>query len=548
LPIRAGLIFLAILLSVMASALPAHAAAPTIKVAIIVGPVGDLTPLYLRLAEDAAAAAEAAGADVARAYSPEATPANVLEAVEDANIVIYYGHGTGFPNPYSSYLNPASYNGWGLQGPRARGTHEDSFANGTLKYYGEEWIAANAKPAPGFIMIYSNTCYAPGAGEGKDGPATPAQAQERVGYYSRAPLTMGASAYFAIDFTYGASRLVRNILSDPTLSYGDVFAAEDLYQSAAVTSLPHPLINGAQILLHRTHYLNGELNYWYAFAGDPTASAASSWDDTPPALQRVDPDADEKAVARDTSVIVEFDEPLFGVFDDAVTLHDGLGNEVAGSVWYNPDIYRITFLPDKPLAEGAEYTLELGDVIRDRMGNAIKTQSLFFRTWGPTTGDDLFFGTPRSATLNEGEHDIFAFDEDGKQTDKRTISAGIDTRLAVSARVSIAGHPGMYLAIAGGENAGFYLPERAAVSYLPGVAWFNKFAEPRPLILPAGEYGHYRLLVDDWFAVPVQAVKEELEVAIDAHAVINGESHLRIADGEMAGLWIKETIETVLAD
>ena len=55
---------------------PAYATVPT-KVAIIVGPVGELTPTYLALAERAAATAEQHGATVARAYSPNATPANV---------------------------------------------------------------------------------------------------------------------------------------------------------------------------------------------------------------------------------------------------------------------------------------------------------------------------------------------------------------------------------------------------------------------------------------------------------------------------------------
>jgi len=65
-----------------------HAAAAPTKVAIIVGPVGSLTPTYLALAELAAAEASRGGATVARAYSPNATPAAVLAAVKDANIVI----------------------------------------------------------------------------------------------------------------------------------------------------------------------------------------------------------------------------------------------------------------------------------------------------------------------------------------------------------------------------------------------------------------------------------------------------------------------------
>ena len=78
---------------------PTFAFAP-IKVAIIVGPVGSLTPTYLALADAAAWTAEQQGAVVARAYSPNATPGNVLAAVADANIVIYFGHGYGYPSPY----------------------------------------------------------------------------------------------------------------------------------------------------------------------------------------------------------------------------------------------------------------------------------------------------------------------------------------------------------------------------------------------------------------------------------------------------------------
>ena len=144
----------AVLAVVLAAAaipfVPSPAAAAAIRVAIIVGPVGEeLTPQYIELAEMAADEAERSGATVLRAYSPKATPRRVLRAVEGANIVIYFGHGTGFPNPYSETLKPEVVDGWALQGPHARGTHEDDLAKGRLAYYGEAWLAANAHPAPG---------------------------------------------------------------------------------------------------------------------------------------------------------------------------------------------------------------------------------------------------------------------------------------------------------------------------------------------------------------------------------------------------------------
>ena len=254
---------------------PTRAATPA-RVAIIVGPVGDeLTPVYIALAEAAAAAAETRGATVARAYSPDASAENVLAAVAGANIVVYLGHGVGTPNPYSASPSAATTNGWGLNGPNANGTHADAWSDGSLAYYGEAWIAEHARPAPGWVMIYSNACYAPGASEGSDMPASEEIAAQRVGAYSRAPLAeLGASAYFATDFYEGAAHLVARLLDQPTLPYGDAFASEPRFVTDGLTRLAHASVEGAETWLHRSAYFEGKVDYWYAFAGDPTATFA----------------------------------------------------------------------------------------------------------------------------------------------------------------------------------------------------------------------------------------------------------------------------------
>ena len=258
----------------MAFAAPAAGSEVPLKVAVIVGPVGEeLTPIYLALGEATATAAEARGAIVARAYSPEATADRVLDAVEGANIVVYLGHGVGTPNPYSSAADPATTNGWGLNGPAARGDHADSSQDGTLAYYGEAWIAANARPAPGWVMIYSNACYAPGASEGFDTPADEVTAAARVRAYARGPLVdLGASAYFATDFYEGAAHLVAILLDQPGLPYGEVFASEPRFVADALVRLPDPAVAGSETWLHRSAYFEGKVDYWYAFAGNPAAS------------------------------------------------------------------------------------------------------------------------------------------------------------------------------------------------------------------------------------------------------------------------------------
>ena len=253
---------------------PAAAAKPAAKVAIIVGPVGEkLTPVYISLADAAAAAADERGATVVRAYSPDADEHSVLEAVRDANIVIYFGHGVGTPNPYSDTPSPLTTNGWGLNGPNRRGDHSDSFSDGALAYYGEAWIAQHARPAPGWVMIYSNACYAPGASEGQHEPATKSVAAARVSAYSRAPLAdLGASAYFATDFFEGAAHLVSALLDGPNLTYRDIFMSEPRFDADALITQAHATIEGAETWLHNSPYFEGKTDYWYAFAGDPESS------------------------------------------------------------------------------------------------------------------------------------------------------------------------------------------------------------------------------------------------------------------------------------
>lgn len=286
-----------VLLAGFALPAPARAASP-FKVAVIVGPVGDaLTPVYIGLAEAAAAAAEQRGASVARAYSPNASAQNVLDAVDGASIVVYLGHGVGTPNPYSASPSAETTNGWGLNGPNAVGTHADSWQDGTLAYYGEAWIAANARPAPGWVMIYSNACYAPGASEGFDTPATEEVAAQRVGAYSRAPLAdLGASAYFATDFYEGAAYLVGSLLDAPATPFADVFASEPRFAADGLVRLPHATVAGAETWLDRTAYFDGKVDYWYAFAGNPTASLAAPGTAVPASMVAPAPDLGVYAV------------------------------------------------------------------------------------------------------------------------------------------------------------------------------------------------------------------------------------------------------------
>lgn len=262
-----ALIGAAVLIGSFAFAPPAQAATAP-KVAIIVGPTGSLTSTYIRLANDVAAAAKAQGARGAKAYSPKATPSNVKSAVRNANIVVYFGHGNGYPNPYTSTLSPEKQNGWGLQGPNAYGTHADSWSNGTLKYYGERWIRKNTRPAPGWVMVYGQTCYAAGSNEGWVGLASTKVAKKHVAYYSRTPLKTGASAFFATNYA-DQDELVRRMLRHRDWTYGRIFRQGDGFHGMDVKA-SHPFASG-QVRLSKYR------DWYYAFAGRPGKTPRGTW-------------------------------------------------------------------------------------------------------------------------------------------------------------------------------------------------------------------------------------------------------------------------------
>jgi putative cell wall-binding protein len=265
---------------------PASAAGE--KVVIIVGPTGSQTAGFRSTGDSIAATARAAGATVVKVYSPNATWANVRAALNGANIVVYLGHGNGYPNPYTSGTEYTDrVNGWGLNRTTTNGD-SDNWST-TMVYCGEkallgtltssdgaaqrQYCSGGITPAPGFVMIYNKACYTPGAGEGYDVKATESVAFQRVRNYSYPALKNGASAYFATDIHNGAQYLVDAILRNPTMTYGDVARNAPGYDAVAQRHFGHPDLSGKQVWIQRTGGSN--LDYWYAYAGNPAASFAN---------------------------------------------------------------------------------------------------------------------------------------------------------------------------------------------------------------------------------------------------------------------------------
>ena len=295
-PHRARVLPLALSLVLAAGVMAAVGVAPTVaaesgpRVAIIVGPVGGLTDNYRARGDQVAAAATAAGATVTKAYSPNATWANVRSAVQGANIIVYFGHGNGYPNPYTTgYEYTDRVNGWGLNRTTSNG--DSDLWSSTMAYCGEKALLGTLtssdgavqrqycaggpiEPAPGFAMVYGQAHYTSGFGERyeEDTPITTlSEAQQRVRNYSFPVFALGGSAYFAT--AYGdADEIVTRLLTD-TRPFGEIFASGEGYSPSTLTKTAHPDVGGGvEYWVQRTVIDNfhfGDPDYWYAFAGDP---------------------------------------------------------------------------------------------------------------------------------------------------------------------------------------------------------------------------------------------------------------------------------------
>lgn len=188
-------------------ALPAAAApaAPQPKVAIIVGPVASSTASYKSDGDAAYAEALKYTSNVVKVYTPNATWAAAKKAMQGASIVIYMGHGNGFPSPYRSSPWPYSQNGLGLN-PTAGGN------NSTTKYYGEYYLAREVDLAPNAIVLLHHLCYASGNSESGKPKPTLAQAKARVDNMAAGWLKAGAAAVVA-EGHFGPAWYVRQLFT-----------------------------------------------------------------------------------------------------------------------------------------------------------------------------------------------------------------------------------------------------------------------------------------------------------------------------------------------
>jgi len=132
-----------------------------------------------------------AGCDVVRRTTGDA----------GASIVIYLGHGNGWPSPYRSSPYPRTQNGFGLN-PVAG---VDDVAH---QYFGESYLARDIRLAPGAVVLLHHLCYASGNSEPGRPEGSLDTAVQRADNYAAGFLRAGAIAVLA-DALTGPAPYVR---------------------------------------------------------------------------------------------------------------------------------------------------------------------------------------------------------------------------------------------------------------------------------------------------------------------------------------------------
>jgi flagellar hook assembly protein FlgD len=174
------------------------------KVVIIVGAVHGQTDSYRQRGDAAYAEARKYTPNVTKVYSPNATWSKVKSATTGANIVIYMGHGNGWPSPYTYDPSYTTKDGFGLNATAGNGDNN-------VKYYGEPYVDDLAL-APNAIILLHHLCYASGNSEpGRAAPST-STAKARVDNYGAGFLRGKARAVIA-DGHAGAAYYLRALFT-----------------------------------------------------------------------------------------------------------------------------------------------------------------------------------------------------------------------------------------------------------------------------------------------------------------------------------------------
>ena len=178
------------------------------KVVIVVGATHGTTPTYRKYADAAYAEAIKYTPNVVKVYSPNATWSRVKAAAVGASILIYFGHGNGWPSPYTYDPQYTTKDGMGLNADLNGDGKLSDYEN---KYYGEPYMKS-LDLAPNAIVLLHNLCYASGNSEPGHSQPTVGVARQRISNYAAGFLASNAQAVIA-DGHHGPADYIRALFT-----------------------------------------------------------------------------------------------------------------------------------------------------------------------------------------------------------------------------------------------------------------------------------------------------------------------------------------------
>ena len=186
------------------------------KVVIVVGATHEATDSYRSYANLMYAEAIKYTPNVVKVYSPNATWKNVKAAAQGASILIYLGHGSGYPRDDSAVFNPNGHDGMGLNSASNKSDY-------VAKYYGESYMANDIRLAKNAVVILSHLCFASGNSMSGDPEPTYAVAEQRIDNFASGFIRAGARTVIADVWNSGVIHYIRSIFTT-NQSIGNMWA------------------------------------------------------------------------------------------------------------------------------------------------------------------------------------------------------------------------------------------------------------------------------------------------------------------------------------
>ncbi len=240
------------------------------KVVIIVGPTHSATSEYRQDADAAYTEAIKYTSDVRKVYSPNATWSAVKSAVVGANVVIYFGHGNGWPSPYSNDAYYTTKDGFGLNAQAGNG-------DANTKYYGEPSVST-LDLAPGALILLHHLCYASGNSEPGHAAPTRSVAKQRVDNYGAGFLKAGVAAVIADGHRGPVDYLHALFTGDGTQTLADLWRTQPNFHGHEF-GFASSRTPGMTALMDPDTTTSG---YYRSFVGNPATTTANVREGTAP--------------------------------------------------------------------------------------------------------------------------------------------------------------------------------------------------------------------------------------------------------------------------